>query len=71
LNNDYTCKECVLFAICNSKQNELACSILYNYFVKDGNLGIDLPSFMYSCEPQPNRLKEIESAFNKKYVGGI
>lgn len=60
------CKDCILFAICNSKQNEIACSILYKYFVEDGVLAIDLPSFMYLCKPQPKRLKTIESVFNKK-----
>ena len=60
------CKECILFAICNGEQDELLCSILYEYFVEDSGLAVHLPPCDYHCVPQPDRLKEIESTFNKK-----
>ncbi len=61
------CKDCILFAICNSHQDKISCHILYKYFIEGVNT-VSLPAGEYYCSPQSDRLREIAEFFNKKLL---
>lgn len=59
------CKDCILFAICNSNRKSVSCSILYEYFIEgDDNIN----QYGNSGDPPQTdmpRLKEIQLFFKK------
>jgi len=54
------CKECISYAICNSR-DEISCSILYDYFLHGGANIVD---HLYAS-PQSDRLNEISKFFSR------
>jgi len=59
------CKECIAFAICNSHEKGIKCSILYEYFMEGGVNITRRNGSSYYDPPQSDRLKEIQIFFKR------
>ncbi len=55
------CKDCIAFAVCNSHDDKITCSLLYEYFIEGG-----IPVTDRRRQLQLGRLKEISTFFNRK-----
>lgn len=62
------CKECIAFAICNSHEDAITCSILYEYFMEGGVNLIHSDGSDYYDSPQSDRLKEIPLFFKRELL---
>jgi len=62
------CPKCISFAICNSQEERVTCSILYNYFIEGGIQTEYHHGSSYYTSPQTDRLKEVIEFFNRKLL---
>ncbi len=57
------CKDCIAFAVCNSHDDKITCSILYKYFIEGGFNIIQKDGGSYY---KSDRLQEIPKFFKRK-----